>query len=249
MPVPDDLVMLAQTLGDPSHDLCILAEGNVSCSDGATLWVKASGTTMRNCNSEAFVQVNTSPIKAALENPPPGEEEIRRILDNARVDPNTNKRASTETFMHAWLLEQDSVNCVAHSHPTPLLSILSLESAVNYARMRFFPDEIVFCGKAACFVPYAAPGLPLAIEIRESVARYYAHYQLLPKTIWLQNHGLIALGTSIKECVAISLMSVKSAWILLHALSTGKPVRAMPEEDVEQIWNWTDEHFRRAQLA
>lgn len=249
MSAPPDLIALAHAMADPGLDAAILAEGNVSCRGGeGTLWVKASGHGMGGIGPEGFVEVEIEPVVAALDRSVRDEMAVRELLNMARVDPSVPAVPSTETFMHAWLLGLADVSYVAHTHPTPLISLLALQDGEALSKRRLFPDEIVLCGAASAWVPYVAPGLPLAVEIRASVLRFQEQYGVPPKTIWLQNHGLIALGRTPKEAESATRMAVKAARATLGALQTGKPVRWLSEEEIQQIANWPDEHFRQRLL-
>jgi rhamnose utilization protein RhaD (predicted bifunctional aldolase and dehydrogenase) len=249
MPPPRELIELAHAMADPALDAAILAEGNVSASCGPdSFWIKASGCSMVGANESSFVEVSYEPVLQALDNPSSNEVEVRKRLNDARIDPNTTALPSTETFMHAYLLSLPEIRFVAHTHPTPLLSLLSLESGADLAKRRLFPDEIVLCGAAACWVPYVAPGLPLALEIIGAVTLFQAAYGVHPKTIWLENHGLITLGKTAKEAESATRMSVKAARVALGALQTGQPIRWLEDSEVQQIGNWPDEHYRQRLL-
>ncbi len=247
---PTHLIELAHFLGDPAEDQCILAEGNVSCrSSEGRIWVKASGHQMAKVGPSGFVEVESAPILGALDRPEPSVAEVRKLLNASMVPGASDKtQPSTESFMHAYLLSLDGVEFVAHGHPTPLLSLLCLDSASEWAGRRMFPDEIVCCGPAACFVPYVAPGLRLAAEIRSAVQRFRTDWGIDPKTIWLQNHGLIALAKTAKEAMSICSMSVKAARVLLGALESWSEIRWMTKEEVSAIYEWPDEHFRQRAL-
>lgn len=245
-----DLVELAHAFGNPANDLCILAEGNVSCrGEAGTFWIKGSGVGLEHLTSGGLVEVHFKPVLAALEEPAPDEASVRNILNGARADPAARHVPSTESFMHAMLLELPNVQFVAHGHPAPLLSLLSLAEARELAGKRLFPDEIVCCGPAACFVGYHPPGLPLAQELRVALKEYQDRWSEPPRTIWLQNHGLICLGASVPEVMCAALMSVKAARVLLAAMQTGRVVRWMSDDEIEQIRSWPDEHMRQRMLA
>lgn len=246
-PAQSAALQLAHALGDPANDLCILAEGNMSVVDGDALWIKASGYSMTGMGTDGLVQVRRQPVLDALHRDL-SDPECRELLNSARVDPGVSQLPSTETFMHAALLELPGVACVAHSHPTALLSLLSHQESELWARKRVFPDEIVCCGPAACFVPYVAPGLKLAKSIMACIGHFQEHWGIPPKTIWLQNHGLITLGSSAKEAIAASLMQVKAARVLLGAVQFGHGVRFLDPEEVDAIYTWPDEHYRQKRL-
>ena len=249
MPVPAELIALAHSMAEPSLGAVILAEGNVSAStENGTLWIKASGASMGGIDDCGFVEVESRPVLEALCATLIDEQTIREFLNQSRTDPRATMVPYTETFMHAWLLTLPDVHFVAHTHPEPLLALLSLEEARDYASKRLFPDEIVLCGAASCWVPYCAPGLPLSIEIRNAVIEFEKSRGVFPKTIWLQNHGLIALGKTAKEVESATRMSIKAARILLGALQTGKPIRWLTDAEIQQIANWPDEHYRQRML-
>ena len=244
-----DLVELAHAFGKPENDLCILAEGNVSCKgEHGTLIIKGSGVGLEHITSGGLIEVSCKPVLEALDHPPGDEQAVRQILNSARTDPAARHVPSTEAFMHAWLLDLPGVQFVGHGHPSALLSILALDSAEELASKRLFPDEIVCCGSAACYVGYHPPGLPLAIAIRTAVEDFVIKREQTPKTIWLQNHGLICLGASVPEVMCAALMSVKAARVLLGALQSGN-VRFLTEAEVRQISDWPDEHYRQRLLS
>jgi rhamnose utilization protein RhaD (predicted bifunctional aldolase and dehydrogenase) len=245
-----DLVLLARALGNPPEGLAILAEGNVSASNGTDrFWVKASGASMTDIGPEGFVEVRSAPVRDALDSRDFDDAAIRTLLASARVDPTASAMPSVETFMHAYLLSLHGVQFVAHTHPEPLLALLSLDGAEAWADERLFPDEIVLCGPASVWVPYVDPGLRLARRIRDAVESYLDQEGEVPKSLWLQNHGLITLGATPKAALGATLMAAKAARVRLGALQTGRPLHALTKEDVMRIHTRPDEHYRQRRLA
>jgi rhamnose utilization protein RhaD (predicted bifunctional aldolase and dehydrogenase) len=249
MPPPNELLDLARAVSDPALDAAILAEGNVSAaSESGCFWIKGSGVQMGSAGPEGFVEVDSAHVLSILDSGIRDEAEVRRVLNDARVDKRTAVRPSTESFMHAVLMGVGKTRFVAHCHPTPLIGLCALEDGPELAKKRLFPDEIVLCGRAACWVPYVAPGLPLAVEIRDAVKQHQKRHREDPKTFWLQNHGLIALGQTSKEAESATRMAIKAARVLLGALQTGQSIRYLTEPEIDQIAGWPDEHFRQRQL-
>ncbi|MBV6457956.1 MAG: hypothetical protein HONBIEJF_01077 [Fimbriimonadaceae bacterium] len=241
------LVDLSRRLGEPDRRLAILAEGNTSArSTEQTFWVKASGKSLEACSAENFVEVAfdplLEPIGSSLE-----DGAIRGVLEASRVDPAA-PLPSVETFMHAWLLTLDGVHVVAHTHPESLMPVLYDQDAAIWAGQRFFPDEVVCCGPAACWVPYVDPGLPLASAIRDAVLRYREKWNGWPKTIWLANHGLIALGRNPAEVWSATMMQDKAARMLVAARSCMKDPKPLTATHVKRIWERSDEHHRQRML-
>jgi rhamnose utilization protein RhaD (predicted bifunctional aldolase and dehydrogenase) len=227
----------------------ILAEGNCSASAGDTFWIKASGAQMALATPEDYVEVFRDPLLEAIADDDSwSDARCREVLNAARVDHAAPGIPSTEAFMHAWLLELPFVAAVAHTHPESLLSLLVMADAEEMARTRLFPDEIVCCGPSSIWVPYVAPGLPLARAIRDAVYDYRSVHPETPKTIWLQNHGLIALGTSPADALAATLMTEKAARIRLGCLAAGRDPIGLDEAEIAQIAGWPDEHYRQNRL-
>lgn len=233
-------------MAEPANDLCILAEGNISArADEDSFWVKGSGQLMGSMTAKGFSRVRLDRVSKAIEATYANDRTIRQALNEACVE---GPPPSTETFMHAGLLMMPGVDFVAHAHPTPLLSILCMAEAQEYASRRLFPDEIVCCGPAACFVPYVAPGLELARSIQRETEVFRRRYGIDPKTFWLENHGLIAVGASAREVESACHMSVKAARVMLGALQSGRPLKWLTDDEVSHIFNWPDEHARQKAL-
>jgi ribulose-5-phosphate 4-epimerase/fuculose-1-phosphate aldolase len=90
--------------------------------------------------------------------------------------------------------------------------------------------------------------LPLARAIKAQVARYIEQFDAAPKTIYLQNHGFIALGATTQEVLSITQMADKAAQILLGALAVGEPLY-LSASAVERIYSRPDERVRQQALG
>jgi len=244
----EEAAELGRKLGAAERGLAILAEGNTSAREDAdTFWVKASGFSLQNIGAEGFLQIRFAPILDSIASGSASDEEVREVLKLARVEEGA-LMPSVETFMHAYLLSLSGVSYVGHTHPVNLVSLLCLAEAEPMAAMRVFPDEVVCCGPASAFVPYVDPGLPLALSIKESVERYVDERGEIPKTIWMANHGLIALGNTRGEVESATYMSEKAARVRLGALSTNRSLRPLLKPEIERIHGRPDEHYRQKLL-
>lgn len=246
---PEDLIALGRTLGDPVYDLAILAEGNVSALlEDRTFWIKASGFTMREIGPDGFVQVHLDRVLTNLNGRDLDDDEVREALRHSRLKNEGPILPSVETFMHAGLFALPEVKVIGHTHPIPLLSLLCIEGAEKIAGQRLFPDEIVCCGPATAFVPYVDPGLPLARAVDRCVRKFIETHSQVPKTIWLQNHGLIALGKNRREVESATFMATKAARVWLGALSTGRTLTPLRQDQIDRIHTRPDEHYRQRLL-
>lgn len=243
-----NLVNMTRALGEPAMDYVIIGEGNTSMRiDDESFYVKASGHQMRGISENGFVAVRLAPMLAMLamlDDPPQTLTEQKAITQEAKLAQADERSPSIEVSFHAMLLNDCDVKYIGHTHPTAINQILCSEYAADFARKRRFPDEVVLCGPASALVPYADPGLPLALIMRRRVGEFMAAHGEAPKLILLENHGMIALGDSPAEILNITAMAVKAARIHLGALLTGKPT-TLPEEEVWHLYRRPDEIYRR----
>ncbi len=240
-----DLISMTRALGEPAMDYVIIGEGNTSMRiDDERFYVKASGHQMHGIGEDGFVAVRFEPMLVMLDDPPQTLTEQKAITQAAKLDQANARSPSIEVSFHAMLLRECGVQFIGHTHPTAINQIMCSEYASDFATKRRFPDEVVLCGPQSALTPYADPGLPLALKMRERVRQYMAQYDEAPKLILLENHGMIALGDSPAEILNITAMAVKAARIQLGALLTGAPTY-LPDEEVGHLYRRPDEIYRR----
>jgi len=243
------LVGLSHFVGDPRRDYAILGEGNTSAKvDEETFYIKASGQTLETISAEGFCKVRFNRVLPYFDKPDVTDSEVREALLKSKVDDASPIMPSVETFFHAYLLSLPGIRFIAHTHPIAVNSILCSKFAKEAISGRLFPDEIVCCGVAPCFVEYVDPGMPLSKCIKQRVEEYIEEYDELPKVILMQNHGLIAVGKSVKDCRTITEMYVKTARVILGTYALGGP-NFMTPENVSRIHTRPDEHYRQRQLG
>lgn len=243
----ESLARLSRALGDPTTEYAILAEGNTSARAGEdSFLVKASGFSLAEATSEAFVEMRLSAVLELLEAPPRDDQELAAALSACRV--GEGHRPSVEAALHALALTLGAASVVGHTHPTPINAILCSQRPELIVSGPLFPDQIVVCGLDALLVPYVDPGIPLALEVRDRLRRHIDQRGRPPKTIYLQNHGLIALGRTGTEVLQITQMATKAARILLGTLACGGPRRLTPQA-AARIDSRPDEHHRQARLG
>ena len=242
-----ELVSLAQTLGDPAKALAILGEGNVSArADDETFWVKASGSSLGTLSPADLTQVRFEDALRPLEHETLSETEVESVLVGAQVDP-AQKKPSVETFLHALCLT-GGASWVAHTHAEAVNQILCSTLGAEPFRQHIFPDAVVVCGVAPAVVPYVDPGFGLAKAVQAELLRYSEVYGAPPKLLLMENHGLVALGSSAREALNITLMADKWARTLAGTYALGGP-RFLPQEEIARIDNRLDEHYRRQRLV
>lgn len=195
-------------------------EGNVSAKvEGDRFLIKGSGKRLRDLREEDLALCDST---------------------GSSID---SKIPSMESLFHAWLLQLDSVNFVAHTHPVNVLKIVSTNKAHKFSRSRFFPDQVVFNGKKSCVIDYAHPGEELAEKIKDGVTRFERKEGFFPSVILLKNHGVICVGKTHNECVISTEIVEKSAEIYL---TSAGDIDLLSEEDIEKLLRDKKEIFRKS---
>jgi rhamnose utilization protein RhaD (predicted bifunctional aldolase and dehydrogenase) len=243
------LIDLSRSLGDPARDLAILGEGNTSARIGdANFLVKASGKELRTADESSFVLVSLHRALAVLDGPELSDSGVRSALLDCRTGVTDDTLPSVETFLHAYLLSLPDVLFVGHTHPTAVNAILCSQNSREAVSGRLFPDEIVCCGPAVCYVEYTDPGVPLARHLRTRVEEFIDAHNMPPKVILMENHGFIALGRTPRDVETVTAMYVKTARTLLGTYAFGGP-RFLTPENVARIHTRPDEHHRQRMIG
>ena len=242
------LLTLSHQLGGERLRMAILGEGNTSIRiDDETFAVKASGSNLASLTSADVTHCAFARLLPLLDKTSATDVEVDQALLAARLDTDA-KKPSIEALFHAYLLTLPGVRCVGHVHAIAVNQILCSPRAREFAERRACPDEIVMCGVESVFVPYAEPGLGLSQAIRREVVSFVKRSGRDPKIILLQNHGIIAVGSSPKSVLGSLLMAEKAAEIFVGAAALGGPV-FLTTAQCERIAGRPDEHYRQKMLG
>lgn len=239
----EQLIDMSHELGRPENDLAIYGEGNTSALESEDrFWVKVSGTTLRTMEASGLALLDRAKTESLLDRDLRNDQEILAALLEMRVDGGT-RYPSVETMMHAYLLGLPGVNFVGHVHPTALNGILCSTRAQELVSMRLYPEQIVCCGIMPVWTPYADPGLALARKVREQVKAWMDEYNMVPRTILMQNHGIFATGATPREVTSCIMMWQKTARVILGAMACGG-VNFLPQDQVDRIFTRPEEKLR-----
>jgi rhamnose utilization protein RhaD (predicted bifunctional aldolase and dehydrogenase) len=248
---PTELIELSRFLGSPEY--AVLADGNTSAraTDAVareTFWVKASGTSLAQATETDFVLIDLARARAMLARADMTDAQVRAELIVCKIDARPTPLPSIETVMHAALLSYAGVRFVGHTHPTSINALTCSTRFRDALSGRIFPEEVVVCGPESVLVPYADPGLPLARLIKTCVDDFVQRRNELPRAIYLQNHGFIAIGASAREIRNITIMSDKAAKIRAGALAAGG-LTFLSDADINRIHGRSDIHYRQKIMA
>jgi len=243
------LIKLSNDLGREDYHLAIIGEGNTSAKievkDIAdSFYVKASGTQLATVTENDFVQVYFEPIEQLINMENPNTKDINNIFEKAKVDKKCEANPSVETLLHAICLNLKGVNFVGHTHPTAVNRLTCSKSFPENLKGRIYPDEIVLLGKESVFVAYIDPGIKLAQKVKKEIEIYSDKHGESPKSIYIQNHGFVALGSTPTEVENITLTANKAAEIRFGALLAGG-INTLPENVITHINSRTDEKYRQ----
>lgn len=179
----DRLLSLSARVGaDPA--LVQGAGGNTSVKDDGILWIKASGTWLRDAAArDIMVPVYLSPLLAAIERDDPAAEKAQDFVVAERNP--SGLRPSIETTVHALMGQR----IVVHVHCVNTIALAVRQDAETVIAERLG-------GLNWVFIPYVRPGLPLARAIRDRIR---------PNTdvLVLGNHGLVVAGSTVAEAEAL----------------------------------------------
>lgn len=252
MTIHDDLLGLCRTLGEPARDLAVLGEGNASARlDAATMLVTTSGSQLATLTEDQLVEVHLGPaVELAVGADGATDALASEALAALAVERFEGDRRvpSIETLLHAVLLDRTDARFVGHTHPTAVLGLACGPRVDEAFAAPIFPDEVVVCGPAYLVVPYASPGPALAAELDGALAAHRERHGAAPRAVVLANHGLLALGATPAEVLAVTTMTVKSARVRAAALALG-PLRPLPEAEVRSLAGRADEVRRRRMLV
>lgn len=175
---PDDLDALAELSSRIGSDPLIIqgAGGNTSVKSGSTMWIKASGTQLKDAKiGDIFVPIDLAGMRRAFDqNLPEADTPAEFILAG-------ELRPSIETSLHTVF----SQRIVVHVHCVNTIALAICEDARTDLSQKLQGMNWAFAG-------YQKPGAELAREVAASLS---------PNTniIVLENHGLIVAADSVGQ--------------------------------------------------
>jgi rhamnose utilization protein RhaD (predicted bifunctional aldolase and dehydrogenase) len=184
-----DLVDISRYYGANS-EYVIAGGGNTSFKNASHIWVKASGISLETIDENGFVCLSREKLKVIEEKEYSKEnvlreQEVKNDLSAAITD--SALRPSVETSLHDII----DYAYVVHTHPTKLNGLLCSNSAKNLTLKLF--------GSQALFIEYTDPGYILFKKVLQEINQFKGEYNVCPKLIFLENHGVFVAADSVNE--------------------------------------------------
>ncbi len=180
-------------------DLVTCGGGNTSMKEDGVMYVKGSGTALKDAVTDTFVGMNLARLLNMLDDEYPQgdverEAKFLRDVTAAKLPGEENKRPSVEALLHALFPQK----FVLHLHPS---LVNGLTCSVNGAQecKRLFGDSVVW-------VPACKPGYVLARKMKD----VFDASEKKIKTVLLENHGVFFAADTV-EGLATSLNGMMNA--------------------------------------
>ncbi len=185
------LVEISNSFGR-DENMVIAGGGNTSFKDENFLYIKGSGTGLRDIKGDGFVKMNRAKLDTILKTPYPDEEKSREAqvladLLAAREPGEEHKRPSVETLLHNIL----TYSYVVHLHPA------FVNGLTCSARGRISAAEIF--GNDFIWIENIEPGYVLSKRVYDEYKLYTQKHSKDARIIFLQNHGVFAAADTVEE--------------------------------------------------
>ena len=190
-----ELLQISDFYGS-NKEYVIAGGGNTSFKDEKTIWIKASGTPLAAITEEGLVALSREKLHILAtrkypEDPMQREEEVKKDMFSAIIDPVHGRRPSVETSLH----EMIQYRFVVHLHPALINGLLCSRNAGNLTN-QLFGDKVMF-------VPYTDPGYILFKKLESEIIKFREKSGCDPKIIFLENHGSFVSADTTKEIDSI----------------------------------------------
>ena len=149
----------------------------------------------------------------------------------------SDRKPTCEIHMHlACYLRRPDVNAVIHTHAPIATGVASAGQTIP----PLFPDLVALVGVPIPVVPYVVPaGLALANAVAPLIENHNA--------VLLGNHGVLTVGSNVREAYFRNVMIEEAAKTWLAARAAGTPYVLSPDE-VYEVDHLEAEDYRRALL-
>jgi len=146
-------------------------------------------------------------------------------------------KPTSEVALHAaCYASRKDVNSVFHAHPAACIALSAVGQSLD---VPMYPDHVVYLGRPS-FIPYVTPTTrDLAEKVRRSIGK--------SNCILMRNHGVVCVGSTVKEAFYRAELLEESAKIILYSKLLGK-ARVLSGKEVRAIESLRSEAYRKGIL-
>ncbi len=154
------------------------------------------------------------------------------------IDLEQEPRPSSEAAMHASIYRfRSDVTAIVHSHPPVTIAVIS---SGHHRVPLLFPDQVALVGDLP-HIPYVRP---CSQELADAVVKAMGQ----ANGLLLQNHGLITVGSNIKQAFYRTEIVEDAARVFWMAKSIGTP-RTLTDTEAAAVLELDAEKYRQRLLG
>jgi L-fuculose-phosphate aldolase len=197
-----------------SAQLVTGAGGNISARVEGVMLISPSGLSLEDAEPDQYVAVDVA---------------------SGAVLADNGLRPSSEVLMHlAIYRSRPDVRAVVHAHPQYLIALTSS----GHDLRPMFADAVIYLGKDIPHIPYITVTTPeLARAVEQALKADTC-------SMVLRNHGVIAVGSNLKQAFWRASTAEEAARIQFMAILAGQP-RFLTEEEMADLESLQSETYRR----
>ncbi len=191
-----DLIRMSNVAGkDPALVLGGGGNTSVKTEDGKHMYIKASGTALKNMNEQrGWRRLRIEPVLAIIRDKSLNKLDaiaretnvVSRLLDSCDDGLANGARPSVESHLHALLKSH-----VIHLHPVVVSAYVNSRNGQKELAKAFAGEKL-----PPLWVPYADPGYMLAKKIASLVEGYVEEHGEKPQILFLEKHGVFVTADS-----------------------------------------------------
>ncbi len=207
--------------------------GNTSAKEDGIMYVKCSGTALKDASAESFAKMDMKKLFVVLDRIYPESDREREALFLAdmmasRCPGEENKRPSVETLLHALFPQK----FVLHLHPA-LVNGLTCSKGGEAEAKRLFGEDIVW-------IPACRPGYILAMMLHEQ----FKDVKKAVSVVLLQNHGVFFAADTVPELDAMLASMMKKLTSCVREFPKTDDGKAEPGYGQKLAKLWSGEYYR-----
>ncbi len=181
---------------------------SVKTADGRYMYIKASGTALKEMNKKAgwrrlkldsVLSIINDKAISRLDTYRRETEVVNRLLLACDDEFETQSRPSVEAHLHALL-----GRCVIHLHPTMVGAYVNAKKGKAQLEKLFGGQRLPIL-----WVPYTDPGFMLAKRICRLVRGYRQQHGTLPQILFLEKHGLFVSAQQAETALQLVFKVIK----------------------------------------